>query len=82
MKIKQAWKLPVVFLVGYLFAWGMILVDRQMIIDEQKALSQAMSRLCQELKLRKLVEEFGSDWQEMVIWNEEEKQEPPEEVGK
>lgn len=82
MKIKQAWKLPVIFLVGYLFAWGLILVDRQMVIEEQKALSQAMNRLRQELKLREMVEEFGTDWQEIVIWDEETKLEPPKEVEK
>ena len=82
MKIKQTWKLPIVFLIGYLFAWGSILLDRQMIIDEQEALSQDLSRVRKELKLREMVEEFGTDWQEIVIWNEETKLEPPEEVGK
>ena len=82
MKIKQAWKLPIVFLVGYLFAWGSILVDRQMIIDEQEALSQDLSRVRKELKLREMVDDFGTDWQEMVKWNEETKLEPPKEVGK
>ena len=82
MKRKQAWKLPIVFLVGYLFAWGSILLDRQMIIDEQEALSQDLGRVRKELKLREMVEEFGTDWQEMVIWNEETKLESPEEVGK
>lgn len=82
MKIKQAWKLPIVFLIGYLFAWGSILLDRQMIIDEQEALSQDLGRVRKELKLREMVDDFGEDWQEMVIWNEETKLEPPEEVEK
>ena len=82
MKRKQAWKLPIVFLVGYLFAWGSILLDRQMIIDEQEALSQDLGRVRRELKLREVVEDFGTDWQEIVIWNEETKLEPPKEVGK
>ncbi len=82
MRIKQSWKLPIFFLVGYLFAWGSILLDRQMIIDEQEALSQELKRVRQELKLREMVEDFGTDWQEMVIWNEETKLEPPEEVEK
>lgn len=82
MKIKQAWKLPIVFLVGYLFAWGSILLDRQMIIDEQEALSHDLERVRRELKLREMVEEFGTDWQEIVIWNEETKLEPPKEVKK
>ena len=82
MKIKQDWKLPIVFLVGYLFAWGSILLDRQMIIDEQEALSRDLKRVRRELKLREMVEEFGTDWQEIVIWNEETKLEPPKEVKK
>ena len=82
MKRKQAWKLPIVFLVGYLFAWGSILLDRQMIIDEQKSLSHDLERARKELKLREMVEDFGTDWQEIVIWNEETKLEPPKEVGK
>ena len=82
MKRKQAWKLPIVFLVGYLFAWGSILLDRQMIIDEQEALSQDLGRVRKELKLREMVEEFGTDWQEIVIWNEETRLEPPKEEEK
>ena len=53
-----------------------------MIIDEQEALSRELGRVRSELKLREMVEEFGTDWQEMVIWNEETKLEPPKEVGK
>ncbi len=71
MRNKQSWKLPVVFLLGYLFAWGSIFLDRQMIIDEQEALSQDFKRVRQELRLREMVEDFGDAWQEMVIWNEE-----------
>lgn len=82
MKIKQSWKLPVIFLIGYLFAWGSILLDRQMIIEEQKALSQELERVRLELKLREMVEDFGTDWQEIVIWNEKAKLDPPKEVEK
>ena len=71
MKNKQSWKLPVIFLIGYLFAWGSILLDRQMIIDEQEALSQDLKRVRQEFKLREMMEDFSDDWQEMVIWNKE-----------
>ncbi len=71
MKIKQAWKLPIVFLIGYLFAWGSILLDRQMIIDEQEALRQELEQTKIEMKLREIVDDYGADWQEIVIWNEE-----------
>ena len=83
MNKRKDWKLPIVFLIGYLFAWGMILVDRQMIIEEQEALSQELEQTNKELKLQEMVEEFGTDWQEMVIWNEEAiEPSEPKEVGK
>jgi len=81
-KRNRAWLLPLVFLAGYLFAWGNVLVDRQMIIAEQADLGRELKQVRQELKLREMVEEFGTDWQQMVIWNEETKVEPPAEVGK
>ena len=81
-KRNRAWLLPLVFLAGYLFAWGNVLVDRQMIIAEQAELGRELKQVRQELKLREMVEEFGTDWQQMVIWNEETKVEPPAEVGK
>ena len=81
-KRNRAWLLPLVFLAGYLFAWGTVLVDRQMLIEEQKALSQELKQTRQELQLREMVEGFGTDWQQIVIWNEETKVEPPEEEGK
>ena len=79
MKRKQAWKLPIVFLVGYLFAWGSILLDRQMIIDEQRRLQDEVERTRIELKITKMrnhqitkmIDEYGDDYEEMVIWNEE-----------
>ncbi len=79
MKNKQSWKLPMVFLIGYLFAWGMILLDRQMLIDEQEALRQELKDTKIELKLRELVDDFSTDWQEIVIWNEEAIETPGEE---
>lgn len=79
MKNKQSWKLPIVFLIGYMFAWGMILLDRQMLIDEQEALRQELKDTKIELKLRELVDDFSTDWQEIVIWNEEAIETPGEE---
>lgn len=81
MKWRRGWLLPLVCLAGYLFAWGSILLDRQMIIEEQKALSRELGRVRQELKLQEMVDDFGDDWQEMVIWNEKAIA-PPQEVGK
>ena len=79
MKRRKAWLLPLVFLAGYLFAWAMILVDRQMIIDEQRRLQEEVDRTCIELKITKMrnhqitkmIDEYGDDYEEMVIWNEE-----------
>ena len=79
MKNKQSWKLTIDFLIGYLFAWGMILLDRQMLIDEQEALRQELKDTKIELKLRELVDDFSTDWQEIVIWNEEAIETPGEE---
>ena len=78
-KRNRVWLLPLVFLAGYLFAWGTILVDRQMIIAEQAELRQELRQAKQQLKLRGMMQDFGTDWEQMVIWNEEHK---PEEVGK
>lgn len=78
---KRTWLLPIVFLLGYLLAWGTILVDRQMLIKEQKALRTELERTRIEMKLKEMMNDFGTDWQEIVIWNENEI-EPPREVGK
>lgn len=82
MKKKQNWILPLVFLLGYVCAWSTILVDRQMLIAEQEALSQELERTRQELKLRETMEDFEHSWQEMVIWNEEALEPLKEEEGK
>jgi len=79
MKRRQAWTLPLLFLLGYLAAWGTILVDRQMVIAEQRELRRELADAKKRLRLRELVDNFGSDWQEMVIWNEEKKTDPPKE---
>ncbi|HDY88825.1 MAG TPA: hypothetical protein ENH82_12030 [bacterium] len=71
MKIKQAWKLPIVFLVGYLFAWGMILVDRHMLLEEQDRLQDEVDSARVELKITKMVDEYNEDYVEQVEWNEE-----------
>jgi len=80
MKKKQGWTLPLVFLLGYIVAWGTIHIDRQMLVSEQKELRQALARTKQELRLQEMMEDFGQDWQEMVIWNEEKKEDPPKEA--
>ena len=79
-KRNRAWLLPLVCLAGYLFAWGTILVDRQMIIAEQAELRQELRQAKQQLKLREMMQDFGTDWEQMVIWNKQAI--IPEEVGK
>ena len=81
IKIKQSWKLPILFLVGYLFAWGTILIDRQMIIEEQRRLQDEIDSARIELKITKMMNEYNEDSQEMIIWNEE-AVEKSKEVGK
>jgi len=78
MSKKQIWMLSIAFLLGYLFAWGTILIDRQMLIQEQEALRQELDRVRVELKLQEMVEDFGDDWQEIVIWNEKAIESPKE----
>ena len=79
MNKKQTWKLPIVFLVGYLFAWGTILIDRQMIIEEQSRLQDEVDRIRIELKVSKMIDEYGDDYEEMIIWNKEVVVKPEEE---
>lgn len=71
MKIKQAWKLPIVFLLGYLFAWGTILIDRQMIIDEQGSLQGEVNRTWIVLKIPAMVDAYNKSYVEFVKWNRE-----------
>lgn len=80
MKKMKTWVLPLIFLAGYITAWGSILIDRQMLISEQKALSEDLAEVKEELQLREMMDDFGSDWREMVIWNKEKKEDPPKEV--
>jgi len=71
MKTKQAWKLPIVFLLGYLFAWGSILPDRQMIIDEQRSLQEKVNHTWVALKIPAMIYEYNKSYVEMVNWNRE-----------
>ena len=71
MKTKQAWKLPIVFLLGFLFAWGLILLDRQMIIDEQRRLQEEVDQARIELKITTMIDEYNEDYESQVEWNEE-----------
>lgn len=83
MKTKQAWKLPVVFLIGYLFAWGTIFVDRQMLIQEQGRLQEELDSTRIELKIMTMMDEHNEDYKEQVEWNREALLLPePKEVGK
>ncbi len=77
----RPWLLPLAWLLGFISAWGMILIDRQMLIDSQAELRQELRRTKRQLRVVGAAEEFGSQWQEIVIWNEK-AIEPEEEVGK
>lgn len=71
IKKLRPWLLPLMWLLGYLMAWGSILIDRQMIIAEQAELSRELRRTKLQLRVFDAAEEFGSRWQEIVIWNKE-----------
>jgi len=77
----RAWLLPLVFLLGYLVAWGTVLVDRQMLIQEQQELREDLQRAKQQLQVFDAADEFGARWQEIVDWNEKAIK-PKEEEGK
>ena len=79
--LHKGWKLPIVFLIGFLFAWGMILVDRQMIIDEQRRLQEEVDQARIELKITTMIDEYNEDYESQVEWNEE-AIEPSREVEK
>jgi hypothetical protein len=70
-----------VFLLGYLVAWGTVLVDRQMVIASQAQLARELVEAKQQLRLHEVMEGFDYDWQQMVIWNKEAIV-PAKEVGK
>lgn len=71
IKKLRAWLLPLTFLLGFICAWGMILVDRQMIIDSQADLQEELRRTKLQLKVVGAADEFGDKWREIVIWNKE-----------
>jgi len=83
MKRKQEWKLPIVFLIGYLFAWGMILIDRQMLIQEQGRLQDEVDSARMELKITTMIDGYNEDYTDQVEWNRKALFSPePKEVGK
>ncbi len=71
MNWRKAWLLPLVFLLGYICAWCMILVDRHMLLEEQSRLQEEIDQVRIELKISNIIDEYGDDWQEMILWNEE-----------
>jgi len=83
---RRAWLLPLVFLAGYIAAWGSIAVDRQMLVAEQRVLMDEIKSTKQQLQLYDQMQDFGDDWREIIIWNKEAVQPPEEEkngkVGK
>lgn len=81
MKKRQAWLLPLVFLLGYVFAWGMILVDRQMLLEEQRRLKEEVERARIEMKITKMIDEYNENYINQVEWNKE-ALENPKEKGK
>lgn len=82
IKKLRPWLLPLMFLLGFVCAWGMISVDRQMLIASQAELQEELRRTRLQLKVFDAAGEFKSRWDEIVIWNKEAVKPPPEEVGK
>ena len=83
MKKWRAWLLPIIFLLGYLFAWGTIFIDRQMLIQEQRRLQDEVDSARMELKITTMIDDYNEDYKEQVEWNREALGAPkPKEVGK
>lgn len=82
MKKRQAWALPFAFLLGYLFAWGMILVDRQMLIEEQRQLREEINTVRIEQKIKAMIEDYNEDIDSQIKWNREALEEPKPELNK
>ena len=82
IKKLRLWLLPLIFLLGFVCAWGTILVDRQMIIDKQAELSQELRRTKLQLRVFDAADELGDRWREIVIWNKDAVKPPSKEVRK
>jgi len=82
MKKRHPWALPVAFLLGYLFAWGTILVDRQMLIEEQRRLQEKINGAKIEMKIKVMIEEYNEDFDSQIKWNREALEEPKPEQNK
>jgi len=67
----RAWLLPLVFLAGYLVGWANVLVDRQMLIEEQRRLKEEIEHARIELRITKMVDKYNEDYREQVEWNKE-----------
>ena len=76
----RAWLLPLVFLAGYLLAWASVLVDRHMLIEEQRRLQDEVEHARIELRIMGMVDEYNEDYSEQAEWNKEAIE--PAEVGK
>lgn len=83
MKKLRPWLLPLVFLLGYLCAWGMILVDRQMLVEEQRRLKEEVKQARTELRIVTMIDEYNEDYVDLIEWNTKALEEmPDEQVGK
>ena len=67
----RPWLLPLAWLLGFMCGWGMILVDRQMIIASQAELQEELQRTKRQLQVVGAADEFGSRVQKIVIWNKQ-----------
>jgi len=70
MKAK-GWKLPAAFLLGYITAWGTILIDRQMVIDEQHQIQQEVERMRKEIRISDMVDQYNQEFSKTIEWNKQ-----------
>lgn len=77
IKKRQEWLLILVFLLGYMLAWGSILVDRQMLIDEHHRLKDEVKQARIELRIATMIDEYNEDYTDQVEWNKKALEEVP-----
>lgn len=82
MKEKTAWLIACGFIIGYLFAWGAISLDRHLILESQRDLQQKLNQTRQELRLKEIVDEAEYQMKKAMEWNRQTLKEPLEEIIK
>ena len=80
MRKRTAWWIAFGFLMGYLFAWGTISIDRHLLMESQRQLQQELDRTRQELRLTEIVLEAEYQMRRDIEWNRQAIDPPVKEI--